>query len=210
MSPENTTEQNWESLKRLWSGLPEDAEHAAEVRRLMRAQSMEFCELNVEYGYSYDSAAVVEDGSPAPEPIDEIRVYEPSTRPGCPLPHAWVEDEAGTRRPIKDLVAPGRFLLIAGEDGQAWCQAAEALADAHGVPVDAVRIGHTEGDLFDPRCTWLRRRQIGPEGAILVRPDRFVAWRSIGSSHDPAGELARALAQILARPIGVPTPATAN
>ena len=53
-------------------------------------------------------------------------------------------------------------------------RAARELADAHGLPLDAVRIGHIDGDLFDPRCTWLRRRGIGPEGAILVRPDRFV------------------------------------
>jgi 2,4-dichlorophenol 6-monooxygenase len=210
LSPENTAEQNWASLKRLWSGHPEDAGHRAELLRLMRAQSMEFCEHNVEYGYAYDSAAVADDGSAAPEPVEEIRVYEPSTRPGCPLPHAWVEDEAGGRRPIKDLVRPGRFLLIAGEEGQAWCRAAEDLADAHGLPVDTLRIGHTEGDLFDPRCTWLRRRQIGPEGAILVRPDRFVAWRNAGSSQDPAGELTGALTRILARPIGVQTPAIAN
>ena len=44
---------------------------------------------------------------PAPEPVDEIRVYEPSTRPGAPLPHAWIDDEDGERRPIKDLVEPG-------------------------------------------------------------------------------------------------------
>ena len=207
MSPENTREQNWASLKRLWSGHPDDADHRAELMRLMRAQSMEFCEHNVEYGYTYGSAAVVEDGSTPPEPIEEIRVYEPSTRPGSPLPHAWIDDEEGARRPIKDLVRPGRFLLIAGEEGDAWCRAAEDLAGAHGLPVDTVRIGHTEGDMFDPRCTWLRRRQIGPEGAILVRPDRFVAWRNTGSSHDHAGELASALTQILARPIGVPAPA---
>ncbi len=70
-----------------------------------------------------------------------------------------------------------------------------------------MRIGHVDGDLFDPRCTWLRHRGIGPEGAILVRPDRFVAWRSIGAHSDPAAELARALGQVLAREIPVPTPA---
>jgi hypothetical protein len=43
---------------------------------------MEFSELNVEYGYCYESAAVVPDGSAAPAPADDIRVYEPSTRPG--------------------------------------------------------------------------------------------------------------------------------
>ena len=126
VSPENSPEQNLELLRRVWSDRPEDAEQRATVLRGMRAQSMEFSELNVEYGYAYDSAAVVPDGTPAPEPIDDIRVYEPSTRPGSPLPHAWIDDEDGNRRPIKDLVAPGRFLLIAGEDGEAWCEAAQA------------------------------------------------------------------------------------
>ena len=176
----------------------------------MRASSMEFSELNVEYGYAYDSAAVVDDGTPVPEPSTTSASMSRRTRPGSPLPHAWLDDEDGQPRPIKDLVRPGRFLLIAGEEGEAWCEAARALAEAHALPLDTVRIGHLDGDVFDPRCTWLRRREIGPEGAILVRPDRFVAWRSIGVLAGPAGELARALTQILARPIGVPAPAAAN
>ena len=55
------------------------------------------------------------------------------------------------------------------------------------MPLDAVRIGHVDGDLFDPRCTWVRQREIGPEGAILVRPDRFVAWRQHGRLRRPGG-----------------------
>jgi len=202
VSHEHSAAQNWANLRRLWSGLDEDAEHRAEVLRRMRLQSMEFNELNVELGYAYESAAIVPDGSPEPDPVDEIRVYEPSTRPGARLPHAWIDDEDGRRRPIKDLVAPGRFLLIAGEDGEAWCEAARELADA-GAPLDAVRIGHVDGDLFDPRCMWVRDRQIEGDGAILVRPDRFVAWRNPSSSDAPAEELAGALSQILARPAGV-------
>ena len=118
ISHENTPEQNMAQLRRMWDGRPEDAGHRSAVLRMMRAQSMEFSELNVEYGYSYQSAAVVPDGSAPPAPIDGIRVYQPSTRPGAPLPHAWIDDEDGNRRPVKDLLAPGRFLLIAGEDGQ--------------------------------------------------------------------------------------------
>jgi 2,4-dichlorophenol 6-monooxygenase len=115
-----------QQLHRMWSGRPEGAAHRSDVLWAMRAQSMEFSELNAEYGYCYQSAAVVPDGSAAPVPADEIRVYQPSTRPGAPLPHAWIDDEDGRRRPVKDLVAPGRFPLIAGENGQAWrsCQAA--------------------------------------------------------------------------------------
>jgi 2,4-dichlorophenol 6-monooxygenase len=199
VSPENTAEQNMEQLRRMWSGRPEDAGHRSSVLRAMRAQSMEFSELNVEYGYCYQSAAVVPDGSAAPAPVDDIRVYQPSTRPGSPLPHAWLDDEDGNRRPVKDLVAPGRFLLIAGEDGQAWCEAARRLAAAADIPLDAVRIGHLDGDLYDPRCAWLRHRQIASDGAVLVRPDRFIAWRSPAGTSTPQATLAAVFSQILAR-----------
>ena len=209
LSHENTPEQNMAQLRRMWSGRPEDAAHRSGVLRAMRAQSMEFNELNVEYGYCYQSAAVVPDGSAAPAPADEIRVYQPSTRPGAPLPHAWIDDEDGNRRPVKDLVAPGRFLLIAGEDGQAWCEAARQLAAEAGVPLDAVRIGHLDGDYHDPRCTWQRHRQIASDGAILVRPDRFIAWRYPAGASDPRAVLAAALSQILARPVGAPVSAEA-
>jgi 2,4-dichlorophenol 6-monooxygenase len=201
ISPENTAEHNLELLRRMWSGRPRDAELRSNALRVMRAQSMEFSELGVEYGYSYESEAVLPDGNPPPEPIDDIRVYEPSTRPGAPLPHAWIEDEDGNRLPIKDLVRPARFLLIAGEDGRAWCEAARQLAAVANLPLDAVRIGHLDGDLFDPRCAWLRYRQIATDGAILVRPDRFLAWRAPSACTDPQSVLADALGQILARPI---------
>lgn len=213
ISPDNTAEENLQLLRRLWSGRPQDAECRAAVLRRMRAQSMEFSELNVEYGYRYRSAAVVPDGTPAPEPIDDIRVYMPSTHPGAPLPHAWIDDADGNRRPIKDLVSPGRFLLIAGEEGGDWCEAARELSTGAGVPLDALRIGHLDGDLFDPRCAWLRHREIASDGALLVRPDRFIAWRHPTGAKDPRAELARALGRILARPVELPlthTPATAG
>jgi len=204
VSPDSTHEQNMRQLRRMWSGRPEDAAHRSAVLRAMRAQSMEFSELNVEFGYCYQSAAVVPDGSAAPASADGIRVYQPSTRPGAPLPHAWVDDEDGNRRPVKDLIAPGRFLLIAGEDGHAWCDAAQQLAAETGVPLDAVRIGHLDGDYRDPRCAWLRHRQIASDGAVLVRPDRFIAWRSLAAASEPRAALAAAFSQILARPAGTP------
>jgi len=184
------------SLRRMWSGRPEDADHRSAALRAMRAQSMEFSELNVEYAAS---AAVVPDGTAAPPTADDIRVYHPGTRPGAALPHAWTDDENGVRRPIKDLVAPGRLLLIAGEDGGPWCQAARELAAQTGLPLDAVRIGHLDGDLFDPHCTWLRHREITSAGAILVRPDRFIGWRHMTMAPRPRHELGSALSQILGR-----------
>jgi 2,4-dichlorophenol 6-monooxygenase len=118
---------------------------------------------------------------------------DPSAVPAPPLPHSWIDDEDGNRRPIKDLVAPGRFLLIAAEDGDSWCQAARQLAAETHLPLDAVRIGHLDGDLYDPRSGWLRHRGIASDGAVLVRPDRFVGWRQSGGSDNPKAALADAL-----------------
>ena len=61
-----------------------------------------------------------------------MRIYTPSTRPGAPLPHAWIDDEEEHRRPIKDLVGPGRFLLIAGEEGVSPGQACAFYDAAEG------------------------------------------------------------------------------
>ncbi|HME03813.1 MAG TPA: FAD-dependent monooxygenase [Solirubrobacteraceae bacterium] len=203
VSHECSEAENLAHLRRMWSTRAGDREYRSTVLRHIRAQSMEFSELNVELGYSYESAAITDDEAPHPVPVDPIRVYEPSTRPGSPLPHAWLDDEDGRRRPIKDLVKPGRFLLVAGEEGHDWCVAGSELAAATDLRLDCVRIGHLDGDLFDPRCTWLRRREIGPCGAVLVRPDRYVAWRSMGAVTDPTAELAAALGQVLARPTEV-------
>ncbi|MEY3587628.1 MAG: hypothetical protein RJA47_224 [Actinomycetota bacterium] len=198
--PDLTVEQKWAHLSRAWSGAPEDADIAREISEAMAVHSMEFHEQNIEYGYTYSSTAVVPDGTdPLPNP-DPVRIYVMSTRPGHPLPHAWVErGQGGDRTSTVNLVTPGRFLLIAGEEGHSWCEAALRVSDELRVPLDAVRIGHASGDLLDPRMSWTRLREHGSRGAILVRPDRFVAWRSHDEVNDPHGLLTGVLRQVLHR-----------
>jgi 2,4-dichlorophenol 6-monooxygenase len=199
LNPEAGADANWKQLQRLWSGRPEDAEHRRTVLRIVATQSMEFNEHNVEYGYRYTSAAVVSADTAAPAPVDPIRIYTPGTRPGAPLPHADVDDADGVNRPLMTLVKPGHFLLIAGEDGRAWCEAAKGIAKDFAVPLDAITIGHFDGDYRDPRSAWVRQREISAQGAVLVRPDRVVAWRSMGATKNPTAALAAALSKILGR-----------
>ena len=190
---------NWASIDRFWSDKPADAEYRRNALRLFATQSMEFNEHNVEAGFRYTSSAIIPDGTPATELPDDIRIYVPDTRPGSPLPHAMLDDPDNTRVALMHLVKPGRFLLIAGEEGAAWCAAAIAAAKDFGIPLDAVRIGHVDGDYRDPMCAWARYRQISKMGAVLVRPDRVIAWRSVGASSSPRSELEVLFAKILAR-----------
>lgn len=201
LNPTNDRETNLAVLRNALGDGPDGAEGRRAALALFATQSMEFREHAIEYGYRYESPAVIPDGTPEPPMLDDVHVYEPGTRPGSPLPHVELEDRDGERVAIKDVVRPGRFLLIAAEDGGAWVDAAQSIARESGVQLDAIRIGHVDGDYRDPRCSWLRRRQFGRDGAILVRPDRFVAWRSMGAAANHRGELASALGRILCRAV---------
>jgi 2,4-dichlorophenol 6-monooxygenase len=197
--PSMTPDEKRAHLLRGVSTKPEDAEFVQYVSELHAPHSMEFHEQNVEYGYTYTSSAVVPDGTDAKPNPDEIRVYVPEARPGHPLPHAWVETAQGERISTVNLVKPGHFLLIAGEDGHDWCEAARIVSQELNIPIDAVRIGHTHGDYFDPRLTWARHRGFETRGAVLVRPDRFIAWRSQDAVNNSPGELRNVLSQVLHR-----------
>ena len=197
--PRMTFEERWDVLSKMWTKAPADAEFRQQVLESMARQSQEFREHDVEYGYRHVSSAVIPDGS-APEPEHDFRIHVPSTAPGSPLPHAWIEDWEMKRCSTIDLVGVDRFLLIAGEDGAAWCAAAREVSSAVGVAIDAVTIGHARGDWRDPRLTWQKIRGISSDGAILVRPDRCIAWRSMDVSADPAGELASVLRSVVSSP----------
>ena len=196
LSAEASAEENWALLRPIWTETPGSAEKRHALNVAIGSQTMEFRHHHVEFGYTYPDGAVVGDGTPEPEPRDAIRLYEPSTRPGHPLPHAFVERE-GVRTSLGELVDDGRFLLIAGEDGQAWCEAATKLALERHLPLDAIRVGVLTGDYLDIRCAWLKSREIGSYGAVLVRPDRYVAWRSPGAGVDPYSDLQHVFERLL-------------
>jgi 2,4-dichlorophenol 6-monooxygenase len=196
---EADAETNLAGLRRALSDSPADRAHRRAALAGVATQSMEFREHHVEYGQPYSSPAIISDDTPEPAPLEDIRLYVPDTHPGAPLPHAEVEDLDGNRLPLMSLVQPGQFLLIAGEEDSAWCAAARQLAQTERVPLRAIRIGHVNGEYRDPRCAWLRNRQITARGAVLVRPDRYVAWRSVEGSNDALDELRSALSRILGR-----------
>jgi 2,4-dichlorophenol 6-monooxygenase len=198
LSSSKTADENWAALRPLVDDTSVDAEtkrHA--VSQVFGESSNEFRLHNIEFGYSYQSSAVVPDGDRVPTPLDPARLYQPSTTPGHPLPHAWVE-RAGARIALRSLTHGGHFLLIAGEDGHDWIDAAEQTAARHGVGLRTARVGMGDVDLIDIRFAWLKNRGISRTGAVLVRPDGHIAWRSAAAHENPADVLIDAFTQILA------------
>jgi 2,4-dichlorophenol 6-monooxygenase len=196
VSPDKSVEENWAALRMFWEDVPGAAERRHAFTKWASGKTLELRQHNTDFGYAYDSAAIVGDGTPAPVPVDDVRLYQPSTRPGHPLPHAWVE-RAGERVALRSLIDGGHFALIAGEDGQEWVEAAIAIAEQRQVPLRAARVGLGEVDLVDVRLAWLKQREISRTGAVLVRPDGHIGFRSIAAVDDPFDALGAAFTDIL-------------
>lgn len=111
----------------------------------------------------------------------------PSGRPGTRAPHVWLERD-GAPVSTRDLFFRG-FVLLTGSAG--WVAAASAVGT---VPVAAYRIG---GELSDPDGAWAAAYGVPAGGAVLVRPDGIIAWRTAGPA-DPAA-LDGALRRVLSR-----------
>lgn len=177
---------------------PEGAAKRAALVEAMDLKNYEFNAHGVELGQFYESSAVVSDGSTRPEPSrDPDLYYEASTVPGSHLPHAWVGDHK-VKLAMMDLAPYDRFTLVSGIAGEAWEAAAAQVAAELGVPVEAVVIGPGR-EVTDLYYDWAKLREVEEGGALLIRPDKHIAWRSHRLPADPAGELSAALSQVLGR-----------
>jgi 2-polyprenyl-6-methoxyphenol hydroxylase-like FAD-dependent oxidoreductase len=132
--------------------------------------------LGQDLGYTYESGAIVPDGTPPLERADPIADYVPNARPGARAPHLWLERDGG-RLSSLDLFDTG-FVLLAGRNGGAWREAAAEVAARDRVRLEAFRVGAgARVDLIDAEGAFTDLYGIGESGAVLVRPDGFVGWR---------------------------------
>jgi putative polyketide hydroxylase len=155
-------------------------------------------EQGIVFGASYESAAVVPDGAKPPYVPNPVIDYVPNARPGSRGPRAWI-DRGGKRISTLDLFGK-EFILLSGEEADEWCHAGNRVADCLRVPVRAFTIGtdHATG-LRDSSGAWAQLYGVGRKGAVLVRPDGYVGWRSHSSAAAPETVLTSALAGILGR-----------
>ncbi|MER6347405.1 FAD-dependent oxidoreductase [Streptomyces sp. NPDC001595] len=152
--------------------------------------------LNVALGYRYPHGAVVgtDPASPVvPESLDL------TGQPGTRAPHLWLRRQ-GQRVSSLDLYERSLVLLSDASDPSGWHKAAVRLAEEMSVPLTSYRVGAgPEADLTPADdADWAAVHGTTPAGAVLVRPDGFVAWRSPGSVPDAEAVLRQVLTAVLA------------
>ena len=168
----------------------------ARAAETIGTQRFEFQAHDVEIGYHYQQGALVPDGSEAPPRSSTGTIYTPTSRPGHRLPHAWL-DKDGTRLSTHDITgAAGAFGLIIGSEGDSWAHAAAIAAEKFGIRINVARIG---AGYTDPDGVWAQVGQIGQRGAVLIRPDNHVGWRSTAAVDQPEHTLTHAIEAILGR-----------
>ena len=153
----------------------------------------------VELNQRYASVAIVEEPDAAPEVFERDRelYVQATTRPGAKLPHAWLVNEEHRRVSTLDVTGNGMISLVTGLSGAAWVDAVTKLDKDFLQPVVIGSPGAQ--DLYG---NWNRVSQMPEGGALLVRPDGFIAWRHSEPVTDPdeAYRLVKsALTQILGR-----------
>jgi hypothetical protein len=147
------------------------------------------------FGANYESMAVVPDGTPAPALEDMVTDYVPSARPGGRAPHVWLKRGNEEISSI-DLIGP-HFLLMAGAQGDDWKRGAQAAAPSWPPLIAHVIGGNTE--VGDPDGNWHEAYGIERDGAVLVRPDGYVAWRSRTGVANPEATLREVFDRLLGR-----------
>jgi len=134
-------------------------------------------------GASYESSAVIPDGSQPSAALDPLGDYLPTGRPGHRAPHLWLDDARVVS--TLDLFGDG-FVLLTTPAGTAWHTVVQR--EPH-IPIRVHVIDHPD---------WPGLYGVGPLGAVLVRPDGYVGFRAVGVTTD-SNDLGAALARLVGR-----------
>ncbi|HKR42495.1 MAG TPA: FAD-dependent monooxygenase [Paraburkholderia sp.] len=191
-----TEDEGLAVLQELFCGNSRGTARRDRLTAAIKLQDYRSNALGVDLGQRYTSKAIISENVPFPEPDGDPELhYRPTTHSGACIPHAWVEHERKQLSTL-DLAGHGRFCLIIGAGGEPWVQAARQASTDLGIELPVFSVG-LRCEYDDVTCDWAKVREVGDGGAILVRPDRFIAWRAMDLPESPIEVLGAALRQVL-------------
>jgi 2-polyprenyl-6-methoxyphenol hydroxylase-like FAD-dependent oxidoreductase len=140
----------------------------------------------MELGQLYRSKAVLDAADDLPP---AKRPDQWAGQPGTRAPHLWLSTGNGQ---VSTLDLMQREWVLVSSDQQ-WLDAAAQVAEQAGIKLERLHMGASP----DTRATldFQLAFGIGAEGASLVRPDGYVAWRSNQRPADPPAAIAAALSR---------------
>ena len=163
---------------------------AAEIQEVLDAEAGHFDSPGRELGFCYENGALVPDGTSLPKVDDPDRDYVPCARPGARAPHLWLQ-RGGKRVSTLDLFGDGFVLLTGTAQAAAW----RSAANRESADIDVVVVGDS---IVDADANWPALYGV-EDGAVLVRPDGHVAWRTPRAVDNPERALRKALDAVLFR-----------
>jgi len=165
-------------------------------------------DLYLELGYRYESTAVIaepREAGPAEGGLAHRHPRDLRAQPGSRAPHVFLS-RGGARVSTLDLFGKD-FVLLAGPLGGAWQEPARAAAARLGVGLVAYQVAGDdfddpeEGFLVGDGNRFRSAYQMAPDGAVLVRPDGFVAWRATDGTRASAKVMTDVLSRVLHREV---------
>jgi putative polyketide hydroxylase len=141
----------------------------------------------MELGQLYRSAAALDAG---PELPRALRPVEWAGQPGTRAPHLRVRI-GDTEGSTLDVLQRGWVLL---SEDQRWQDAASRAAAELGIELTFVHVG-TDVKPAEP-LAFQTAYGVTPDGATLVRPDGYIAWRAVTAPTDPTLALSAALGRV--------------
>jgi putative polyketide hydroxylase len=91
----------------------------------------------------------------------------------------------------------GGFILLTGPDNVGWVRAADQIRAELAIPLTVYGLGTDLLPTDEIIADLLQRYGLEPSGAVLIRPDGFVGFRSASRAEDHYAALGSALQQIL-------------
>ncbi|MEW8982511.1 MAG: FAD-dependent monooxygenase [Bacillus anthracis] len=144
---------------------------------LFRAANREEGSLNnmdglaVTVGYQYCSEAIIDD-SVTPHRMDSVEL---NGRPGTRAPHFFGTYD-GKEVSILDLLG-NDFVLLTIAENRTWAECVQNVSSTLGINIKFYSVG-LSGDFIAQENIFSELYGLSDGGAVLIRPDAFIGWRS--------------------------------